>query len=110
MDFKEEEKLNGEFRMFVDNYRLAYEGGRAEDEGCVFHLMCICVTNYNWVSSCFILDSFQAGVVLPQGPSFEHLTQLFSNIESQSYVDLLKEFFGDGEHVDSADSLRTLLK
>ena len=68
-------------------------------------------------SALIISESFEAGVVLPQGPSFCHLIQLFSNIQTEpeprgddtDQLPLSKNK-NSSVHTGSADSLRILLK
>ena len=44
--FGEEYQLNKEFRLFVDNYRKAYEGRREDKGKIIIVYVCVCVTDF----------------------------------------------------------------
>ena len=86
--FGSEQKLNKEFRMFVQNYQRAFEQNlsRKESKSLIEvskHSQCknrVKHSSFNFFLNANHIEYFGAGVILPQGPSFSSLVEHFSSI------------------------------
>ena len=123
--FGSEQKLNKEFRMFVRNYQKAFEQDLSRKQSKSLIMIskhsqpnieakhC----SFNYFFNVIHTEYFGAGVVLPQGPSFNSLVKHFSKIAKKETNDLLRciavaTIDGPNElcYHDSADALTALLE